>query len=86
MSGSMRRPMRPDPIIALTRAAHQQSQFDADVAAALVRILRGEERGIARGITYLIRNNRVRKEPPKLIEDLRFKPAIPENKESRSHC
>jgi hypothetical protein len=31
------------------RATERQSKFDRDVAAALIRILRGETRGVARG-------------------------------------
>jgi hypothetical protein len=33
-----------------SRSVERQSKFDADVAKALVRILRGDERGIARGV------------------------------------
>jgi len=37
-------------LMALTRAVEKQSLFDADIARALVRILRGEERGVARAV------------------------------------
>ena len=33
----------------LRRAVEKQSRFDADITASLMRILRGEERGVARG-------------------------------------
>ena len=37
------------------RATSRQSKFDADIAKAMVRILRGEERGIARGPGHELR-------------------------------
>jgi hypothetical protein len=38
-----------DFFVGKSRAVERQSKFDADVAASVARILRGEERGIARG-------------------------------------
>jgi len=35
-------------VIQFQRAFERQSQFDAEIAASLVRILRGEARGVAR--------------------------------------
>jgi hypothetical protein len=40
--------MQPE-LAALTRAVEKQSRFDKDIAESLVTILRGQERGVARG-------------------------------------
>jgi hypothetical protein len=39
----------------MTRTTRRQSRRDADIAASLVRILRDEVRGVARGIGHELR-------------------------------